>query len=178
MGPTFVVVLSIAAGAATYIATVRAGRRVPAAMGFDSPSGSAAASVAVGTDTAPDGDEHDDTQAEVVDLDAARTATPDPLILPVPPQSDEGLDDGSDVADDAEATTTLAPVIVTAPTIPAPEPGYAYLRVSTQRPSWRDRIAGIIGIAVLLVLGSAAIAFGIYQLGSGINALVQRFLNG
>ena len=32
--------------------------------------------------------------------------------------------------------------------------------------------------AILLVIGSAAIAFGVYQLGSGINALVQRFLNG
>jgi hypothetical protein len=178
MGATFVVVLSIAAGAATYIATVRAGRRVPAAVGFDSASSGAAASVAVGTDAAPDDVEPDETaadetQADVVDLDAARTSAPAPVIFPVPPETDDAPDDVADAP-----TTTLAPVIVTAPTIPAPEPGYAYLRVSTQRPSWRDRIAGVIGIAILLVIGSAAIAFGIYQLGSGINALVQRFLNG
>jgi hypothetical protein len=172
MGPTFVVVLSIAAGAATYIATVRAGRRMPTTVGFDSSSSGTAAAVAVGSAPAPDDDDNiPEPQAQVVDLDAARMPPADAVTLPVPPETD-------DAPDDAATTTTLAPVIVTAPTISEPEPGYAYLRVSTQRPSWRDRIAGIIGIAVLLVLGSAAIAFGIYQLGSGINALVQRFLNG
>src|SRR4051812_48049689 len=176
MGPVLIVVLSIAAGTATYIATVRAGRRVPAAVGFHSPSSGVAAAVALGPESVPDGEEFDETDADVVDLDAARTPAPDAVIPAVPSETDDASDDVDDAA--TATTTTVAPVIVTAPTIPAPEPGYAYLRVSTQRPSWRDRIAGIIGIAVLLVLGSAAIAFGIYQLGSGINALVQRFLNG
>jgi hypothetical protein len=175
MGPTFVVVLSIAAGAATYIATVRAGRRMPTAVGFDSSSSATVAAAAVGSAPAPDDDVVVETQAQVVDLDAARMPPADAVTVPVPSETDDAPGDDTD---DAATTTTLAPVNVTAPTISEPEPGYAYLRVSTQWPSWRDRIAGIIGIAVLLVLGSAAIAFGIYQLGSGINALVQRFLNG
>ena len=78
----------------------------------------------------------------------------------------------------AVATAPLAPVIVTAPEFPAPEPGYAYLRVATGKPGWRDRIAGLVGIAVLLVIGAVAIAFGVYQLGTAINAVVQRFLEG
>ena len=43
MAGLFVIVLSLAAGAATYVATVRAGRRVPAAVGFGEASTSGAA---------------------------------------------------------------------------------------------------------------------------------------
>lgn len=177
MADLFVIVLSLAAGGATYMATMRAGRRMPAAVGFDAPSGGMAA-VALGSEAAepaPDDADVRETTAEIVELDAVREPAPpepgDPEPSAVTPRGD-----GDATAEDAGLP--LPPVIVTAGTVPAPEPGYAYLRVSTGRPSWRDRIAGVIGIAILLVLGSAAIAFGIYQLGSGINALLQRFLNG
>lgn len=57
-----------------------------------------------------------------------------------------------------------------------PGPGYAYLRVSTRGPSWRDRLQGLVGLIVLLTAAAAALAFGIYQLGHLINQTIERFL--
>jgi hypothetical protein len=57
-------------------------------------------------------------------------------------------------------------------------PGYTYLQVSTRGPSWRDRVAGVVGLAVILVVGSVALALAVYGVGHALNGLVQRFLNG
>lgn len=58
----------------------------------------------------------------------------------------------------------------------APEPGYAYLRVATTRPSWRDRVLGFAGLVLLVVASAAVLALGIYQVGHLVNQLIERFL--
>ncbi|HEY7661347.1 MAG TPA: hypothetical protein VIC58_12200 [Actinomycetota bacterium] len=58
-----------------------------------------------------------------------------------------------------------------------PGPGYAYLRLSTRGPSWQDRVVGILGLIVLIVLGTAALAFAIYQAGFYINRTIEAFLD-
>ena len=204
MATALVVLVSLLVGAATYVATVRGGRRTPAAVGFDAP----AAAIAVEPEPAAvprTGDDEDDdleaevddeagTDAEVVELDAMREGGgPSPA---APDDADGGVADRGAVDEEtgpeeatsdadpiaADGATTpiapLAPVIVNAPPAPAPEPGYSYLRVATEGPSWRDRIAGVLGLTILLVVGAGAVAFGIYQLGTAINAVLQRFLEG
>ena len=61
-------------------------------------------------------------------------------------------------------------------TAPVAGPGYAYLRVSTEGPSIRDRLQGFIGAIVLVALGAAALAFAIYQGGHLINLMIESFL--
>jgi hypothetical protein len=58
-----------------------------------------------------------------------------------------------------------------------PGPGYTYLRVATRGPSWGDRVQGLVGLIVLLVVGAAVLAFGIYQLGQLVNETIERFLD-
>jgi hypothetical protein len=62
------------------------------------------------------------------------------------------------------------------PSEPLDEPGYTYLRVATAGPTWRDRTQGFIQLLALLFVASAALAFGIYQLGHLINLTIERFL--
>jgi hypothetical protein len=59
---------------------------------------------------------------------------------------------------------------------PAVEQGYTYLRVPTTGPTWRDRAQGVVELLALLFVASAALAFGIYQLGHLINLTIERFL--
>ena len=56
-------------------------------------------------------------------------------------------------------------------------PGYAYLRVSTEGPSIRDRLQGFIGAVVLVGIGAAVLAFAIYQAGHFIDLLIKSFLD-
>jgi hypothetical protein len=58
-----------------------------------------------------------------------------------------------------------------------PGPGYTYLRVATRGPSWRDRVQGVVGLIVLLVVGAAVLAFAAYQLGHLVNVTIERFLD-
>ena len=60
---------------------------------------------------------------------------------------------------------------------PTAGPGYAYLRVSTEGPSIRDRLQGFIGAVVLVGIGAAVLAFAIYQAGHFINLLIESFLD-
>jgi hypothetical protein len=57
-----------------------------------------------------------------------------------------------------------------------PGPGYTYLRVAIRGPSWGDRLQGFVGLVVLLVVASAVLALGIYQLGHLVNETIGRFL--
>jgi hypothetical protein len=59
---------------------------------------------------------------------------------------------------------------------PGAGPGYAYLRISTQGPSAAERLQGFVGILVLIALGSAALAFAIYEAGHLINRMLESFL--
>ena len=74
--------------------------------------------------------------------------------------------------------TALAPAIgETADTAPQPEPGYAYLQVLVTRgPSWRERLQGLVGVLVLLVVGMALVAGSIYAAGALIDRTIQKFL--
>jgi hypothetical protein len=60
---------------------------------------------------------------------------------------------------------------------PAAGPGYAYLRVSTEGPSIRDRLQGFVGVVVLVGIGAAVLAFAIYQLGHLVNLVIESFLD-
>jgi hypothetical protein len=58
-----------------------------------------------------------------------------------------------------------------------PRPGYTYLEVMVTRgPTWRERIQGLVGTIVLVVVGIAGVAFSIYLLGSAIQRTIDRFL--
>ena len=75
-----------------------------------------------------------------------------------------------------------APIAQPAPTAAAaaldgPSPGYTYLQVSTQGPRIRDRLAGVLGVIVLLGVGAAALAFALYELGHLINRTIEAFLD-
>ncbi len=56
-----------------------------------------------------------------------------------------------------------------------PGAGYAYLRVLVRGPTWRDRIQGFVGLLVLIVVATVALAFGIYQLGHIVNSTIEHF---
>ena len=58
-----------------------------------------------------------------------------------------------------------------------PGPGYTYLRVATRGPSWQDRVQGVVGLIILVVVAAAGLAFGIYQLGHIVNSTIERFLS-
>jgi hypothetical protein len=155
MGTLLVIVLSVVVGAVTYAATIRNGRRVPAAIGFEPSRGVALASAVAPAEPLDDGPD-----AEVVALDPAREAATETISVPPAP-----------------AMTGVAPVAAV-PGELAGEPTYTYLRVATRGPSWRDRVAGLAGIVVFLVVGAAALAFCVYEAGRAITDLVQHFLNG
>lgn len=57
-----------------------------------------------------------------------------------------------------------------------PPPGYAYLRVSTQGPSLRERLVGFIGVLLLIAASAAILAFALYQVGHLINGTIEAFL--
>jgi hypothetical protein len=59
--------------------------------------------------------------------------------------------------------------------VPAPGPGYTYLRIGVHGPSWQDRVVGFVGLLVLLGVSSVALAFGIYQLGHIVNVTIENF---
>jgi hypothetical protein len=159
MGPLIVITLSVVVGAAAYAVTIRNARRVPSAIGFEpSPHSFAMASSTAAAVPEPLGEDADAPGGDVVDLGRARDAEASALPLPLAPEPDVT----AGVEADALAT----------------EPGYTYLRVATRGPGWRDRVAGFAGIVVILVVGAAALAFGVYQVGHAINDLVQRFLTG
>ncbi len=57
-----------------------------------------------------------------------------------------------------------------------PPPGYAYLRVSTQGPSLRERLVGFIGVLLLIAASAAILAFALYEVGHLINGTIEAFL--
>jgi hypothetical protein len=60
----------------------------------------------------------------------------------------------------------------------ASPPGYTYLRIGTRGPSWSDRVAGFVGLVVLLAVATAALTLGIYQLGHLVVLTVERYFAG
>ena len=59
----------------------------------------------------------------------------------------------------------------------APEPGYTYLRVAvTGGPSIRERVQGLLGSLVLIVIGTIAVASAFYALGVLISRTIEKFL--
>jgi len=60
--------------------------------------------------------------------------------------------------------------------LPSPGAGYAYLRISTEGPSIRDRLQGFVGVLVLVGVAAAVMALAIYQAGHLINVVIESFL--
>jgi hypothetical protein len=98
-----VVVMSLLVGSVAYLATLRAGREGPVAVGFDAGEG-------------------------------------EPEVRVEPPGA-----------------------------------GFTYLRVATRGPTWRDRLQGVIGLVLLLFFATAALAYGLYELGHAVNLTISRF---
>jgi len=167
MATALVVLVSLLVGAATYVATVRGGRRSPTAVGFEG---------SVATASTTDALARPDLATEPADDDAPFRGSEGDVDAVVDPLPDAMKPGGADTAQ--VPPPPLAPAIVTAPPDPALDPGYSYLRVATEGPSWRDRLAGVLGLTIMLVIGAGAVAFATYQLGSAVNAVIQRFLDG
>jgi hypothetical protein len=59
-----------------------------------------------------------------------------------------------------------------------PEPEYAYLQVLVTRgPSRRERLQGLVGVLVLLVVGMTLVAATFYTAGTLIDRTIQKFLS-
>jgi hypothetical protein len=55
--------------------------------------------------------------------------------------------------------------------------GYTYLEVLVTRgPSWRERLTGLVGSLVLVVVAAAAVAAAVYGLGTAVNRVIRSFL--
>jgi hypothetical protein len=160
MGTFLVILLSLGIGAATYAATMRAGRRTPAAVGFDG---------------APRPGAYTPGWTAASATGSAAPPLEEPEAADDPPIGGEVVPLG--VASRAPSATSVEPSRTPAFGAPAPDPGYTYLQVSTGRVTWYDRIAGLVGMVVLVVIGSGVLAFAVYELGHAVNAVIQRFLN-
>jgi hypothetical protein len=58
-----------------------------------------------------------------------------------------------------------------------PKPISAYVRVlPAPEPQWQTRMGSIVGLIVLVMTASLAIALGTYQLGLALNRLIQALL--
>lgn len=51
-----------------------------------------------------------------------------------------------------------------------------YLRILTDRTSWRDRLQGFIGLVVLVMIASTVLALSVYEVGHLINSTIAKFL--
>jgi hypothetical protein len=60
-----------------------------------------------------------------------------------------------------------------APGAPGPAPDGIYVPIVADRRSWQTRVAGLLGLVILVSLAAAGLAFGLYQAGS----LVARMLS-
>lgn len=134
MSYVVVFLISIGVGAGAYTATMRSGRRGPAAVGFE----------------------------------AARRAE-DPATQEVPLETLTGATEADD--DGAEELGEEEPGTVGPSTT-----GYTYLRISTEGPSWLERVQGLVALVVLVTISAAALAFVVYQLGRIVNETITRFL--
>jgi hypothetical protein len=57
-------------------------------------------------------------------------------------------------------------------------PGYTYLQVAVTRgPSLRERLQGLVGSLVLVVVAAFAVAGTLYALGWLVNQTIERFVN-
>jgi hypothetical protein len=83
----------------------------------------------------------------------------------------------SGFGDEEEVEEIPAPATRPGAASDGPDPGYTYLQVSTQGPRVRDRLAGILGVIVLLGVGAAALALVLYELGHLINRTIEAFLD-
>jgi hypothetical protein len=65
-----------------------------------------------------------------------------------------------------------------APAADEPEPeSFVYVPVlATREPRWTTRLGGIVGLMAAVVVGAAAVAIGIYQIGHLLNQMVQGYL--
>ena len=56
--------------------------------------------------------------------------------------------------------------------------GYTYLLVAImRRPSWRQRLQGLVGSLVLVVLAAFAVAGALYAIGWLVSQTIERFVN-
>jgi hypothetical protein len=57
--------------------------------------------------------------------------------------------------------------------VPASPSGRSYIPIAPGRPSWQSRLGGVMGLVVAVSLAAAALALGLYEIGS----LIARLLS-
>jgi hypothetical protein len=74
-------------------------------------------------------------------------------------------------AAEPEAAHTVEPAA-----LEPPGTGFAYLRVLTGRPTWQERVQGLLGVVILVIASSILLAAAAYEVGHLINSTLSRFL--
>lgn len=54
--------------------------------------------------------------------------------------------------------------------------GFTYLRVLTGSPSWQERVQGVVGLLILVIVSAAVLAAAVYQVGHIVNSTIENFL--
>jgi hypothetical protein len=54
--------------------------------------------------------------------------------------------------------------------------GFTYLRVLTGSPSWQERVQGLVGLLILVIVSAAVLAAAVYQVGHMVNSTIENFL--
>jgi hypothetical protein len=62
-----------------------------------------------------------------------------------------------------------------APGAPAPATDGIYVPIVADRRSWQTRVAGFLGLVILVSLAAAGLAFGLYQAGSWLARLLADY---
>jgi hypothetical protein len=57
----------------------------------------------------------------------------------------------------------------------APAPDGTYVPITADRRSWQTRVAGLLGLVILVSLAAAGLAFGLYQAGSWVARLLADY---
>jgi hypothetical protein len=96
----------------------------------------------------------------------------DETLLPVAPEASRGR--LSRARSDPDALGFSNPIAR------APEPDVAplvYVPVlAAPGPRWRDRLAGLVGLIAIVIVGAVALAAGVYQVGHMANRMFEQFL--
>jgi hypothetical protein len=58
-----------------------------------------------------------------------------------------------------------------------PGAGFTYLRVLTETPTWQERVQGLLGVVILVIASSVALAASVYELGHLVNSTLSHFIS-
>jgi hypothetical protein len=68
-----------------------------------------------------------------------------------------------------------SPVSLTTTPAPPPPPGSLYLSLDADRPSWRTRTFGAVGLLTMVAIAALTLAFALYQAGAWVFRLIDDY---